>query len=170
MKKSLLLALSAALLLGALAGCGAPADAGSGEEETKALRLEKRSCETGETAFLLEDNAAAEAFYQDYLDAGTLMGGTDTLDSAGGLTPEWEYIVYQEMTIRAGETESAGYEEVMRYTLYEDSDVITLEIAPDAMEELDMEWLGDLLTVHYQGDADKVAHLKDCTEETAAHE
>ena len=170
MKKSLLLVLSAALLLGVLAGCGAPADMGSTEEETKALRLEKRSCETGETVFLLEDSAAAEAFYQDYLDSGTLIAGKDTLDSADGLTPEWEYIVYQEMTIHAGEDKSAGYEEIMRYTLYQNSDVITMEIAPDAMEDLGMDWLGDMLTVHYQGDADKVAYLKDCTEENMVNE
>lgn len=170
-KKSLLLMLSGVLLLGLLAGCGAPAGAdSSGEEDAKALRVEKRSCETGETVFLLEDAAQAERFYQDYLDSEMLIVGEDTVESVDGLTPEWEYIVYQEMTMHAGEDKSAGYEEIMRYTLYADSDVITMEIAPDAMADLDLDWLGDILTIHYRGDAEKVAHLKECTEENAVNE
>ena len=157
----------ALLLAGALTGCGMPTQTPSAEggNDTKALQIEKRSCQTGETVFLLQDTAAAEQFYEAYFDAEDPFEPVDVSVKTEGLTPQWEYIVYQEMTVQAGETESKGYQEILRYTLYEDSDVITMEVAPGVTEELGFNWLGDMLTWNYEGDADKVAYLKTCTME-----
>ena len=159
--------LGAALLAGSMAGCGAaPLEQPSAEtEDAKALRIEKRSCQTGETAFLLEDDAQAAEFYEAYFNPEDPFEAMDISLSPEGLTPEWEYIVYQEKTIHAGEKKSAGYEEILRYTLYEDSDVMTMEVVPGVAETEGLAWLGDALTWSYEGDAQRVAWLKQCTME-----
>lgn len=162
-RKLLLASLGAAVLLGALAGCGAPAQEDSVADGAKALRIEKRSCQTGETAFLLEDSAQAEEFYETYFNPEDPFASMDLSVSAEGLTPEWEYIVYQEKTIHAGEKESAGYEEILRYTLYEDSAVMTMEVAPGVAETEGLSWLGDMLTWSYEADGQRAEYLKNCT-------
>lgn len=162
--KAAALALGAALLLGLLAGCGAEKTPPSGEEGEKAIQIEKRDA-ASETVFLLEDNDAAHAFFDTYLaEDGELFPE----EEVAALAPVCDYIVYQEKTVHAGETEPAGWEEILRYTLYEDSDVVTVQVAPDVSAAVDMEFVSDLLAWSYEGAPETVAYLKSCTAEEIA--
>ena len=121
---------SAALLLGVLAGCSAPKEAPSAQETEKAVQVEKQTA-GGESLFVIEDNAAARAFVEDFLNEDTYLGdgaysvGTEAV---ANLTPECVYVVYQQDTVLAGQTARAGYTEMLRYTLYQDSNVLTLSV------------------------------------------
>ena len=84
--------------------------------------------------------------------------------SPEGLTPEWEYIVYQEKTIHAGEKKSAGYEEILRYTLYENNEKeVTLDKELNFMRsyiELMKLRLGSNVKLTVDIPEDNVNHLK----------
>lgn len=163
-KSIMALALGAALLLGLLAGCGTKDAPSTEEEDGKAIQIAKQDA-AGETVFLLEDNNAAQAFFDTYLDVDAEILSEDEIAS---LTPACVYVVYQEKTIHAGETEPAGWEEILRYTLYEDSDAVTVQVAPDVAAAVDIGFVSDLLTWSYEGAPETVAYLKDCTTEDAA--
>lgn len=101
-----------------------------GAETEKAVQVEKQTA-GGESLFVIEDNAAARAFVEDFLNEDTYLGdgaysvGTEAV---ANLTPECVYVVYQQDTVLAGQTARAGYTEMLRYTLYQDSNVLTLSV------------------------------------------
>ena len=63
---------SAVLLLGVLAGCGALTEAPSAEETEKAVQVEKQTAD-GERLFLIEEDTEARAFLDDYLNENTYL-------------------------------------------------------------------------------------------------
>lgn len=164
MRREILLGLSAALLLSVFTGCGIQRMPPADETDGKAMQVEKLDA-AGETVFLLEDDAAAQAFFDDYLGFDDVP--KDDVDAAA-LTPVCTYIVFQEATVHAGQTEPSGWDEILRYTLYEDSDIVTLEIVPEMAEKLDIKLISDALTQSYEGGAETVEYLKTCTAETIA--
>ena len=171
---------NAALLLGVLAGCGAPKEAPSAQETEKAVQVEKQTA-GGESLFVIEDNAAARAFVEDFLNEDTYLGdgaysvGTEAV---ANLTPECVYVVYQQDTVLAGQTARAGYTEMLRDTLYQDSNVLTLSVTASGeirnvqestgLEELLGEnWLEDLVTGSYEIPAQRADFLKTYIPEAA---
>ena len=160
---------SALLALALLAGCGlpVPADSGSADDDQhKNLYIAKQDTD-GNVLFTITDQEQAVSFFDAYLDPGMnedAENGPD-LVSADGLTPEWEYVVTQDKTILAGQTEPDGTEEILRFTLYENSDVVTMQISSEPAAHTRTDWLDDMLRFSYEGDAAAVAYLKACTEE-----
>ena len=75
---------SAALLLGVLAGCSAPKEAPSAQETEKAVQVEKQTA-GGESLFVIEDNAAARAFVEDFLNEDTYLGDGGCGQSDAGM-------------------------------------------------------------------------------------
>lgn len=87
------------------------------------------------------------------------------------LAPECVYVVYQQDTVLAGQTESAGYTEILRYTLYQDSNVLTLSVTAGGViqnvqestgleELLGENWLEDLVTGSYEIPVQRADYLK----------
>ena len=130
---------------------------------------------------MIEDNAAARAFVEDFLNEDTYLGdgaysvGTEAV---ANLTPECVYVVYQQDTVLAGQTARAGYTEMLRYTLYQDSNVLTLSVTASGeirnvqestgLEELLGEnWLEDLVTGSYEIPAQRADFLKTYIPEAA---
>ena len=164
---------SAVLLLGVLAGCGTLKEAPSAEETEKAVQVEKQTAD-GERLFLIEEDTEARAFLDDYLnedtylDDGAYQVGTEAV---ADLAPECVYVVYQQDTVLAGQTESAGYTEMLRYTLYQDSNVLTLSVTAGGViqnvqestgleELLGENWLEDLVTGSYGIPVQRADYLK----------
>lgn len=113
------------------------------------------------------------------IDGEEAVGMVDELTKGGGdwkqadSSPEdakmlYTYVFMQQKTLLAGQDPDAEreYEEVMRFTVYEDSDVLTMVIL-DGMEDtlpaslselIDLE---DILTVHAEAPVDTVEALRD---------
>lgn len=173
MKRNGWVTLGALLLLTVtlLVGCGLPAPADSGEDgsagssgfldEKKAMYLAKQDMD-GNVLFTL-DKEQAETFFLTYLDGGDEIG-KELFVNTDGLTPACQYVITQDKTILAGQAEPSGAEEVLRFTLYEDSDAITMQVAASAVSGTDAAWLDDLLRFSYQGDAEDTDYLKSCTQ------
>lgn len=173
MRRNGWITLCASLLLAltVLVGCGlpVPTDSNSADDGDvqKNLYIAKQDVD-GNVLFTIADQVQVDAFFDAYLDAGVNAEAENgpSLDSAAGLTPEWEYVVTQDKTILAGQTEPDGTEEILRYTLYENSNVVTIQIAPEAVAQASMpRWLSAVLRFSYEEDAGVVAYLKACTEE-----
>lgn len=110
-----------------------------------------------------------------YLGDGAYSVGTEAV---ANLTPECVYVVYQQDTVLAGQTARAGYTEMLRYTLYQDSNVLTLSVTASGeirnvqestgLEELLGEnWLEDLVTGSYEIPAQRADFLKTYIPEAA---
>ena len=142
-KKAAAVLAAGTLLLGC-AACGGTEEAP--EEELsleKAVRIEKRLAEDDSLLAAAEEAEELEALESRLLtDRG--IGEAETLPE--GAVPLYRYVVYQEGTVLAGQdsAEERPMEELLRFTLYEDSDLMTMEVAPELLGELPL--LGDLLT------------------------
>ncbi len=163
------------LALTLLAGCGLPAPADSGEDgpsgstgfldEKKAMYLAKQDMD-GNVLFTL-GKEEAEAFFLAYFDGSDSLEG-ELFVNTDGLTPACQYVITQDQTILAGQTEPQSAEEILRFTLYEDSDAVTMQVSASAVSGMDADWLDGLLQFSYQGDAEDTAYLRSCTQEDVA--
>ena len=141
-KKAAAVLAAGALLLGC-AACGRTEDLGEDFSLEKAVRIEKRLAEDDSLLAAAEEAEELEALESRLLtDRG--IGEAETLPE--GAVPLYRYVVYQEGTVLAGQdpAEERPMEELLRFTLYEDSDLMTMEVAPELLGELPL--LGDLLT------------------------
>lgn len=133
----------------------------------------------------LEDDWSAKSHYWQVLDAAgqevcvldaeeavrqvddLLDGDTDweQASSVEGKTALYTYVMMQQKTLLAGQDPDTEreYEEVLRFTVYEDTDVLSmtvLEGLEDALPDSLADWT-DLLTFHLRAPAETAEALRD---------
>ena len=138
MKRSLLAAGALSLLLFALTACGVPAADDPAGEAEKDHYYQILDAAGRELYTVTDDSAVAE------IDA--LIGEAGGENAAHGGAegePLYTYVYWQEATIHAGEDPEAEreYLEVFRAQVRSDSNEVTTEVLPDAMEALG-DWTG----------------------------
>lgn len=175
MKKHFAPLLCAAALL--LTGCAAPRDLEDAAED-----LEDRAAGLEETPEALDDNWSAKTHYWQVLDGagqevrtidceeavrrvdGLLEGDTDWAEAGAveGKAALYTYVMMQQKTLLAGQEpqEEREHEEVLRLTVYEDTDALSMTVLRDLGDTLP-EGLGDLLTFHLQAPPETAAALRD---------
>ena len=150
MKKLACVAASLLLLL-TCAACGAAEDV-----PMKEVRIEKRMAEDDSLLYTAETEETLDEL-EEHLFADRSV---DTLAELPEDAVElYVYVVFQEGTLLAGQDpeEPRPLEELLRFTLYEDSDLITMQIAPGMEESIPL--LGDLLQVTYHAPQESVDFL-----------
>ena len=151
-KRGITLLLAAVMVALGCAACGA----GEGTEEIsleKAVRIEKWLALDESLLCTVEGEELEKV--ESRLLADHALEDLETLPE--GLTPMYRYVVFQEPTVLLGQEEERPLEELLRFTLYEDSDLMTMEVAPGMMEGLPL--VGDLLTFTWSAPHEDVAYL-----------
>ncbi len=94
--------------------------------------------------------------------------GWKRADSVENKTPLFTYVYMQQKTVQTGQDpdEESEYEEVMRYTVFEDTDVLQMIILDNLSDELpaslvDLAGLEDLLTIYAKAPSETVEALRD---------
>ena len=155
-KRGITLLLAAVMVALGCAACGA---GGESEEISleKAVRIEKWLALDESLLCTVEGEEELEKVESRLL-ADHAIEDMKTLPE--GLTPLYCYVVFQEPTVLLSqeEGEERPLEELLRITLYEDSDLMTMEIAPGVMEDLPL--VGDLLTFTWSAPREDVEYLK----------
>lgn len=153
------LAACGAVLLLALAGCGAPSQEAAPEKDHYYQILDGSGAE-----LYTVTEADAVSKIDDLIDD---LGLEDGWPGDGEGEALYTYVLYQEETLHAGETADTERDhiEVLRLTVREDGDTVTAQIISQTMEGLSdvlpqMDLQG-LLTFSYDAPADVAEALRD---------
>lgn len=135
---------------------------GDPQEAVKDMRIEKSLAADGSLLCVIADQEGLEAL-GDIFFAEYEMG--DMIDLPEGVQSLYFYTVYQTETQKLGQAAAdLDMEKLLRYTVYEDENCLTMEVLlPDAASNVPyIDGLEDIMTFTCRISPEEAAFLRDC--------